>query len=501
MAAPSIVTVSPGDGSSGVALSSTIQILFDRIIDRSTIINGGIFIEGPESDRWSGPDQAYWDSPGQTFDDDVLESAGYDGIIKGKFTFEAVGGSAQAEETIITLPALAVASDGDYVVLYDITGAAWAVALDTTGTAAQAPTGPVWAAIPAANKVYVDISTTATAADVGAIVFSAFQGLSGFNSQFGLTNNFDGTLLAIVGSTGPCTDAAVYSFDDSGAGSITVTISVQGQDQIVETNSANETTWQTRAIFEPEIYLAPGVQYRVWIIGEEDSSADMRAGISTRTVYDTLVVNQPASTGIVKFDGGYDGVTSDTYHVRIEETGKAEDSLLVSTWKASDPIGSLKQLRTRLSSQLIENGLTVIFDGSFDALDEFSVEVVPPQRKIATETITFTTGSGNITPVSPDTSVPICTTGSSSGGSTGAASFKIISIEPAERSTNLPLEDCRIITVTFNMDVDPNTVTGDTVRVWTEPVNGSFDGQDIVADGVLGKVLTVSGNKITIQLY
>ena len=87
MTAPAIVEVSPVSAAVGVVLSSPITILFDREVDQTTV---SMFIEGPETDRWSGPDLAYWDDPTTTADDAILDSPGYDGIVQGTLTFVQV---------------------------------------------------------------------------------------------------------------------------------------------------------------------------------------------------------------------------------------------------------------------------------------------------------------------------------------------------------------------------------------------------------------------------
>ena len=73
----------------------------------------------------------------------------------------------------VTFAAKASTTDGDYFVLHDWTGAAWAVALDTTGGGSNTPTGAAWVAVPAANKVYTSIRSATTGSDVSALVHTA----------------------------------------------------------------------------------------------------------------------------------------------------------------------------------------------------------------------------------------------------------------------------------------------------------------------------------------
>lgn len=124
------------------------------------------------------------------------------------------------EVQTLTFPALAGAGASDYIIIYDESGDAWAVALDTTGADAD-PTGAAWLAVPAANRIKVDISGVTTAAQVAGVAVAGLNSLVGFTAV--ITLNDLGT--AVVTSTqtayGPTTNPIPHNSDDSGAGSIT----------------------------------------------------------------------------------------------------------------------------------------------------------------------------------------------------------------------------------------------------------------------------------------
>ena len=88
----------------------------------------------------------------------------YDVSAPSAKTFDSGG----AEVDTFTFDTFANTTSGDYMVVYDTAGLAWAAAADKTGSA-PAPTGAIWTAIPAGRKVQVDISTATTAADVAAL--------------------------------------------------------------------------------------------------------------------------------------------------------------------------------------------------------------------------------------------------------------------------------------------------------------------------------------------
>lgn len=127
--------------------------------------------------------------------------------------------------TTFTTADFAGSTSGDYGVFYDTNGAAWAFALDKTGSA-PAPTGAAWTAIAAGKKTNVDISSATTATDIANLVRTALNALTGFAALF--TTSGTATLVITRDIMGPVTAAAVHNADDSGAGSITVANTTTG---------------------------------------------------------------------------------------------------------------------------------------------------------------------------------------------------------------------------------------------------------------------------------
>lgn len=124
------------------------------------------------------------------------------------------------EVQTLTFPTLIGATASDYIVIYDKTGGAWAVALDTTG-ADPDPTGALWTSIPGANKIKVNISGATTAAQVATLAFAGLISLTGFSAVITLVDNANGTLTSTQTAYGATTNPIPHNADDSGAGSIT----------------------------------------------------------------------------------------------------------------------------------------------------------------------------------------------------------------------------------------------------------------------------------------
>jgi len=155
--------------------------------------------------------------------------AAWTAVAAANKVYADMSGDGTAEVQTLTFPALAGAADGDYIVFYDVRGRPWAIALDTTGAAAQEPTGAEWVAIPAARKDYVDISGATTAAQVAAAVEVAMNALTDFTDYFTTDDTAaDGTMLLTSDINGAITDAVPHDFEDSGAGSISAVETTPG---------------------------------------------------------------------------------------------------------------------------------------------------------------------------------------------------------------------------------------------------------------------------------
>ena len=107
----------------------------------------------------------------------------YDGGTTWENVKSATAVTTVAKVDTLTFPAKASATDGDFVVLYDSGNVAWAISLDTTGSAAE-PTATLWTDIAAGRKTHVDISGDTTAAQVAASVEAAFDALTDVGDEW-----------------------------------------------------------------------------------------------------------------------------------------------------------------------------------------------------------------------------------------------------------------------------------------------------------------------------
>lgn len=133
-------------------------------------------------------------------------------------SFGVTHGEAQVET--ITAPAVAAATQGDFIIVYNQAGLSEALWLDIDA-AGTAPTAAEYLACDA--KTMVSVSTGDLAADVAAAIVAAAT-----IADVTFLDNLDGTITVTQDIYGDCSNAVPYNEDASGAGSISVAIVTEG---------------------------------------------------------------------------------------------------------------------------------------------------------------------------------------------------------------------------------------------------------------------------------
>lgn len=211
----------------------------------------------------------------------------------------------EAEVTTLTFADKAGTSAGDYVVIYDTEGLAWAVAADKSGSDPE-PTGAIWDSIDASRKALADISACTNAASVAAAFELAFDGLTDVPFATDDSAN-NGTMVVTMILRGTTEDAVVKNEDDSGAGSISEAQTNQGVASSVDT-VANTITIANHGL-------------KTGLKGQLTSTGTLPGGLAASTDYFVIVVdantiklasslnNANAGTAIDITDQGTEGVT------------------------------------------------------------------------------------------------------------------------------------------------------------------------------------------------
>jgi len=174
------------------------------------------------------------------------------------------GGTGIAEETTVTIPTTLAATQADYFHILNKAGTKFAIWLDIDN-AGTAPTGALYVA--SDTKIEANIATGGSAIiNAAAVVAAIGTSLTGIT----VLNNLDGTITFTCTTTGVVTDALPKNADDSGVGSIGVTIDTQGVNPVIPTGA---------------IYLACDYAVQCHI-----DTGDLAAAVATK-VYNAMLAN------------------------------------------------------------------------------------------------------------------------------------------------------------------------------------------------------------------
>lgn len=270
------------------------------------------------------------------------------------------------------------------------------------------------------------------------------------------------------------TSTDVYSgFDISGTGSL----------------------WRTKAIFTPTNALQKLTKYTVYLVGDEDITDGISTGIRARSIFD-VVKGSNIGTGDIAFVGTFDGsAVTDTFNVKITTAGAASEAWFI-WWRSSDPSLIFGPIRTeQIQNTILEEGVYVDWrTGNFEVNDTFSAVVRKPSLFTGNTYWSFDTGTGSIEILPETTSTSII--GDTSLILIPTTKLLIDSYLPADKSTNLPLTTNRIV-IQFNSNIDPSTVTSESVTIMGLPVNGD---ENIFSPKQIYTNITVSGNQIILDI-
>lgn len=276
------------------------------------------------------------------------------------------------------------------------------------------------------------------------------------------------------------------------------------------------------AILKPKKALAENSEYKVFIIGENSNLiAEVPAGLqdylqerglSERTVYSpySSVNNVNTYDQRVSVGGIFNEDIDRTLNIKITTAGNGSEAKYV--WWYSDeaePVPGLPASRYRHNRcvsrwRSTDRGVYIKFNGGeFQLNDLIQVKVYAKSNLENSYYWKFTTSNSSIfeEPSTKSTS-PIDIPEANQAAGSIAQKLEIISVEPYDGAVNLSLNTKKII-VTFNKNIDPATVTQDTVKLMSYPVSGTFDGPYGTRSNreyKIFKIISITDNKMTLEL-
>lgn len=256
----------------------------------------------------------------------------------------------------------------------------------------------------------------------------------------------------------------------------------------------------SKVILTPKGLMQSEVTYNVYIVGTSESSVSR--GVKHRTVFDVDDSAVTSTSGSVHVYGGYTGEYDDILYLQITNSGNI-GAAKYKWWLDSEGVGAA--ITGKVSSRRFrhidqELGLQVRFSGSdFISGDVYAVSLRAPVAMENSYSFSFTIGEGTIL------SVPSTAATSPIGGTTSLTSsatrLEVLKMDPPDGSTHQKFKN-RKITITFSEDIDPLTVTQDTVTVLAYPVSGKFDSSlsNTSEQVELAKKLTVVDDTLIIEV-
>lgn len=245
----------------------------------------------------------------------------------------------------------------------------------------------------------------------------------------------------------------------------------------------------------PETSLAPDMEYKVYIIGEDESGT--KKAVSKRSVYDPDYTNATSTTGVVSVYGGYTGSTSDTISVKITKSGNIGTAEY--KWWYSETELESTAVEGKITSRRfrkLDDGVQIRFTGSdFISDDIYTVRVEPKELLESSYAFSFNTSTDQIVEVPNTASTSVI-------GTVGivekpSGKLNMVKSSPADGDTHLKFNNKKIV-IEFDREIDPDSVTHENVSLFQYPVSGIIDPADDQVE--LYKKITVDGNKIIIEV-
>lgn len=252
---------------------------------------------------------------------------------------------------------------------------------------------------------------------------------------------------------------------------------------------------RSKIIFTPNEILAALTEYRVYLAGAETGDPDPSRGVRSRTVYDPQLGPNVGDGNIVT-EGSYTGAINDTFVVEIVLAGGV--GVAQYEWYKQTVPGIKHTGICSPQSRPLSDGVEFYFTGTdFRVGDTYTVYVRAPEYVDGIDTWLFTSGTGSIE------TVPTTTSTSPTGDPVPQVPpyltdrFAVESVSPEHRATSVS-RDRNTITIQFNQNLDPTTVTDDAIKVYAEHVLGEYGTE--VSIGEIAKSFVVSGDTLTITI-
>lgn len=273
-------------------------------------------------------------------------------------------------------------------------------------------------------------------------------------------------------------------------------------DEVVITSEADELSASIghKVICTPKSQLAGDTEYTLYVMGDPDS---VNNGISARTVFDVEpdAGNSGTDNRVIVY-GGYNRNIADTVVIEITTSGDIGTAKYRWYYTSAGVAEAVSGKVTSRRYRLLEDGMQIRFDGDgFVAGDIYEFNVEPIERLATNTIVRFNTSDGSFTeapesPSTPATSSPPSSVLPPFGDDSESAYLQILNVTPDDRAYNISI-DVDTIIIEFDEDIDPATITDDTVKLFKTPASGYYSETEATKE--LSKAMTITDNILTIR--
>lgn len=281
------------------------------------------------------------------------------------------------------------------------------------------------------------------------------------------------------------------------------------------------------AIITPKTQFAVDTTYYIFVLGQNTNFTNLEElpegvrgylqdrSLSEKTIYPAYLTGEAQEDNRVVVKGFYTGNINRVLNIKIISEGSGSEARYI--WWFDDeaePVVGNAATRYRFNRctgrwRGLDLGLQIRFTGGDFELDEvFQVNLYEQALLPESYYWSFTTGDGSVyTAPEVASESPLEMGGiipgvGEAGEDVAVDAFRVTSIEPYDGAVNLSLNTEKII-ITFNKNINPATVTQDTVKLLSYPVSGTFDGPYGTRSNreyKIYKIIEVVDNKIILEL-
>lgn len=261
----------------------------------------------------------------------------------------------------------------------------------------------------------------------------------------------------------------------------------------------------SKIIIKPKSFLQEKTDYRLLISGSETPNNEW-SYLGSRSVFDPQADVLNTGEGKLKSYGNYTGAINDTIVVTVTRTGSSTTAKLEWYFDSADnvvyeflPLAGRNKLLTEKEIYL------ELIGGAADAFkqgDQWTINLKPVEYIIDSSTglgssykLDFSTAANQVKELPSTVSQsPIgLDTPSQEEILAAQTEFQLVKIEPEYGASNISLNTKQII-LTFNKNLDPTSITADTVRLFRNKMDENEDPVDV------GYSWIVSGKKLIINI-